>query len=98
MALSSIIEAVCAAVDFNNLGRSHRIQKGGLKDPGNAELLLGIASYNGERPNQARTYFSRASKFDATKAEAERWLTHISTETANAEGAEGEPEAESESG
>jgi len=76
------------------------VQKGGLKDPGNAELLIGIAYYNGERPDQARTYFGRARNFSAVKAEAERWLTHIATETANAEDGEGELEGEaaSESG
>jgi len=56
------------------------IEKGDLKDPGKAELLLGIAHYNNRSPGNARRYFVRARKYDSSKAEADRWITHLETE------------------
>ncbi len=56
------------------------LQRGGLKDPGNAQLLLGICYYNDARIAQARTQFSRARKFDSTRAAADQWITHIERE------------------
>ena len=58
----------------------HAIGKGGLKHPGNAELLLGIAYYNLERVDQARSSFVRARAHDATREAAARWITHIENE------------------
>jgi tetratricopeptide (TPR) repeat protein len=57
------------------------IEKGGLKDPGNAELLLGIAYYNGAQVALARSYFLRARKHDSTRSAANRWITHLDTES-----------------
>jgi tetratricopeptide (TPR) repeat protein len=57
------------------------IDKGGLKNPGNAQLLLGICYYNDQRVPQARSSFARARKHDATRSAAERWMTHIDKET-----------------
>lgn len=57
------------------------IAKGGLDNLGHAELLLGIAYYNGQRVALARSSFERASKHDATRTEAEGWLNHIARET-----------------
>jgi len=56
------------------------IRKGGLEDPGNAELLLGISYYNAESVDRARAYFSRARKHESTRAQADNWLTHIERE------------------
>ena len=56
------------------------IEKGGLKDPGNAELLLGIAYYNDSRIARARSSFLRAQKRDSTRDVASRWLTHLAAE------------------
>jgi tetratricopeptide (TPR) repeat protein len=56
------------------------IEKGGLKDPGNAELLLGIAYYNGAQVARARSSFLRARQHDSTRNEANRWITHLDTE------------------
>jgi tetratricopeptide (TPR) repeat protein len=55
------------------------IEKGGLADPGNAELLLGIAYYNDERVEQARSRFARARSHAATHDAAERWLGYLSS-------------------
>jgi tetratricopeptide (TPR) repeat protein len=56
------------------------VEKGGLKNPGNAELLLGIAYYNGAQIARARSSFVRARQHDSTKKAAARWITHIDTE------------------
>ncbi len=56
------------------------VEKGGLKDPGNAELLRGIAYYNGAHVARARSSFLRARQHDATRSAANRWITHLDTE------------------
>jgi tetratricopeptide (TPR) repeat protein len=56
------------------------IEKGGLEDPGNAELLLGIAYYNGAQVTRARSSFLRARQHDSTRSAANRWITHLDTE------------------
>jgi tetratricopeptide (TPR) repeat protein len=56
------------------------VEKGGLKDPGNAELLLGIAYYNGAQVARARSSFLRARQHDSTRSAANRWITHLDTE------------------
>ncbi len=53
------------------------IEKGGVRDPGNAQLLLGIALYNDQRYPQARSAFARALQQESTREAAERWITHI---------------------
>jgi hypothetical protein len=58
------------------------VAKGGLKGPGNAELLLGIAYYNDDQVGQARSAFQRATQYDKTQTAASNWITHIDTETA----------------
>ena len=57
------------------------VEKGGLKDPGNAELLLGIAYYNGAQVARARSSFMRARQHDSTRNAANRWITHLDTES-----------------
>ncbi len=56
------------------------VEKGGLKDPGNAELLLGIAYYNSAHVARARSSFLRARQHDSTRDAANRWITHLDTE------------------
>jgi len=56
------------------------LEKGGLDKPGTAQLLLGIAYYNGQRVGPARSAFVRAKRHDAARAEAERWISHIENE------------------
>ncbi len=53
------------------------VAKGDLKDPGNAQLLLGIAFYNDQRVDQARSSFARARQHDSTREAADRWITHL---------------------
>ena len=53
------------------------VDKGGLEHPGNADLLLGIAYYNGDRATRARSSFLRARKHDSTREAANHWLSHI---------------------
>jgi tetratricopeptide (TPR) repeat protein len=56
------------------------VAKGGLKDPGNAELLLGISYYNDARIARARSSFVRARRHDSIRKEADRWITHLEAE------------------
>ena len=56
-------------------------EKGGLDDPGNAALLLGISYYNGASPQRARSSFQRARKHDSTRDAATTWITHLDTES-----------------
>lgn len=56
------------------------IAKGGLKNPANTQLLLGICYYNDERVDQARSSFARARQDAATREAADRWITHIERE------------------
>ena len=56
------------------------IEKGGLDDPGNAALLLGIAYYNGAQLERARSSFLRAQAHESTRDAAATWITHIDTE------------------
>jgi len=59
----------------------HALGKGGLKDPGNAQLLLGIALYNDNQVGSARSSFVRASEHEKTRAAARRWIEHIANES-----------------
>jgi tetratricopeptide (TPR) repeat protein len=62
------------------------VEKGGLKNPGNAALLLGIAYYNDGRPDRARTAFESATQHESTSAAAKGWISHLETEAGNAGG------------
>ena len=57
------------------------IEKGDLVDPGNAELLLGIAYYNDDRAGPARFAFSRARQHPKSRQAADDWLKHIARES-----------------
>lgn len=57
------------------------IEKGDLTDPGNAELLLGIAYYNDDRAGPARFAFSRARQHPKSRQAADDWLKHIARES-----------------
>lgn len=56
------------------------IDKGELRDPGDANLLMGIAFYSEEKREQALHWFQRARGFDKTRDEAEMWSTHVQAE------------------
>jgi hypothetical protein len=56
-------------------------EKGGLTNPGNVSLLLGIAYYNNNQLFLAKSSFIDAAEHEKTKEDAERWIDHIETET-----------------
>ena len=58
------------------------LEKGGLKDAGNAQLLLGICLYSDGRVSPAQRWFERAQGHDSTQTQARAWLQHISNEVA----------------
>lgn len=62
------------------------IDKGGLKNRGNVELLLGIAYYNTKNLSLARNHFVRAREHEETREAAERWISHLATETSSQAG------------
>jgi tetratricopeptide (TPR) repeat protein len=73
------------------------LDRGGLKKPGGTQLLLGIVFYNMNEAEQARASFARASKDEASRAQAERWMTHLDNE-AGSEGQESADAGQTEAG
>jgi tetratricopeptide (TPR) repeat protein len=61
------------------------LAKGGLEDPGNVQLLLGISYYYDKKTERARSSFQRASRGASTRNEADAWLMHIERELGQAE-------------
>ena len=55
----------------------HGLDKGKLKNSGNAQLLLGIALYNQKKPQDARFRFERARESPTSRAQAEGWLRQL---------------------
>ena len=53
------------------------VAKGGLREPGTAQLLLGICYFNDHQVDQARSSFARAREHDSTREAAERWITTL---------------------
>lgn len=58
------------------------LAKGGLKEPGTVELMLGIAYYNEQQLQEARSWFAQAQRSGATRQQAEIWLQHVDRELA----------------
>jgi tetratricopeptide (TPR) repeat protein len=56
------------------------LAKGGLADPGAAQLLLGIAYYNEQQLQEARGWFAQAQQSGGTRQQAESWIEHIDRE------------------
>ena len=56
------------------------LAKGGLGDPGTAQLLLGIAYYNEHNLREARSWFAHAQRSAVTRQQADSWLEHIDHE------------------
>jgi len=68
--------------------------KGGLADPGTANIMLGMALYYQKRPVEAKRYFSRALGDHTSRDVASQWLLLVDREmAANAEQSDQEPEA-----
>lgn len=53
------------------------VDKGDLRDAGNAQLMLGIAHYNQKNYSEARTFFQRARSSDRHRNVAESYLQAI---------------------
>jgi len=53
------------------------VDKGQLRDPGNAQLMLGIAHYNQKRYSDAVPYFNRARQSDKHRQIADSYLQAI---------------------
>ncbi len=57
------------------------LAKGGLPDPGQAQLLLGISYYNNQQVDPARQAFRRAREHESSRKQADAWIGHIARET-----------------
>jgi tetratricopeptide (TPR) repeat protein len=57
------------------------LERGGLEDPGNANLLLGIAFYHLEKADRARRYFGAAQRSESTRESASQWLEVLDRES-----------------
>ena len=53
------------------------IKKGGLKDTGNAQLMLGIALYNQKKLTEAEQWFEKAKSSEKSRKTAEGYLQLI---------------------
>ncbi len=53
------------------------IEKGGLRETGTAQLLLGISNYNEDRFLSARTAFLAAAEVEKTEDSATKWLKYV---------------------
>jgi len=56
------------------------LEKGGLASVGDAQLLMGIAYYSQDKPQQALKWFVRARQREETRDEAKNWLQYIERE------------------
>jgi tetratricopeptide (TPR) repeat protein len=68
--------------DFNGAVEALRraLETGNAKDPGNAQLLLGISYYNLKKPKEARSWFQKAAGYSRHSKQAEGWIRAIDTE------------------
>ena len=57
------------------------LRKGGLKDTGNAQLLLGIAQFNQKNYGAAKDSFTRARNFEKHRKMADGYLQLIKVQT-----------------
>ena len=62
-------------------------EKGDLRDPADATLLMGIALYSKGDIARARHWFRRAQEYEATRGEAGTWIRHIDQELAESQAA-----------
>ena len=56
------------------------LNKGGLRHPGKAWLLLGMAAYEQDHADMAMKYFAKATKYPDSRKDANQWLEHIREE------------------
>lgn len=60
------------------------LEKGGLEDAGQAQLLMGIALHGGGEPERARDWFERATEHETTRGQAVAWIDMLDREQAAA--------------
>jgi tetratricopeptide (TPR) repeat protein len=58
------------------------LEKGGLRDAGSTQLLMGISLYNLKKNNEAVTWFERARNDAKVRNQAEGWIRHIKQDQA----------------
>lgn len=56
--------------------------KGNLRDPGNSQLLLGIALFSQDELKQAREAFVKAAQYPKTSQQARGWISHVDSRIA----------------
>ena len=56
------------------------LQKGGIKRPGDAQVMLGMSLYELDRLEQARSAFRVAANYEANARTANQWINHIGNE------------------
>ena len=54
--------------------------KAGAKDPGDALMIKGLASYNANRPKTAIAAFNQALRYEESRKQARQWLTFVESE------------------
>jgi tetratricopeptide (TPR) repeat protein len=69
------------------------VDKGSLRNPGTALLLLGISSYNIGEKGAARRYFVQARGHEKSKASAQGWLTYLDNEARSTADTSAAPQA-----
>ena len=55
----------------------HALDKGGVQNPGQVKLLLGIAYNSMKKNGDARVWFERAAEHQLTRDQAQKWLAHL---------------------
>ena len=58
------------------------LKKGGLKNAGNAYVMLGMTAYETKDYEGAIGYFERAQKFEKSRKQATEWINHVLSEQA----------------
>lgn len=56
------------------------LQKGGVKRPGDAQVMLGMSLYELDRLDQARSAFTVAANYEGSARTARQWINHIGNE------------------
>lgn len=57
------------------------LDKGGIDNPGNAYILLGMSNFELGNTDAARRAFQQAMDYDDSRNAASQWLRHLETET-----------------
>jgi tetratricopeptide (TPR) repeat protein len=55
----------------------HALDKGGIQNPGQVKLLLGIAYNSLKKNGDAKVWFERAAEHQLTREQAQKWLAHL---------------------